>query len=539
MRRSPVPLVARPGARAALRAASVSSVLVLAGWSLAVTPGLASHATAAEEAKESAPLAAACEAIRLAPDATRRLAAVRAALHRHGEAFVALDVPTLTTLAPDVLRVYDLTPALRDGEDAPAAPPLDDDLARDALADEAPASPGRAARIAEGVVAALRAEKGGGPPLGDAMLRRVAATDPAPGTTLVVWAAPERFPALERALDALATTGGPRVPVEVTVARAGPSGEVVARYEFDVPWNRTVSAWRRVRHRYALPASAGRPAALHAPRVGAWGEGLAVSAWADGDPRTPRVSLRATVAFAIAPVPEMTSSGAPVGWGPRLVGEARRVTTLGFVVPPEGARTTEALADGALTLTAVARGAVAGPPIGLGARRLDATSEAPGRHDGPPLHVAVALRTGLLGAAAGATVSVVEGGSAEVSVTTPLAYVLNVAVEPTGPARYVDPVLGYAIEGLRLDATGHRHPEGGCVLEGNVVAAVVDRPIATRRFALGVGAPVTLQVPVVREASRPFRVHLREGAPAEVLGPRFPGTPGPASFGLSLVVPGR
>ena len=467
-------------------------------------------------------------------------AAAVAALRATSEAgFLALPVATLAALAPDVLKVADLSAALAEGDDAPTPPAFD--LAATPPSTAPAAAFGRrgedgarARRIAAAVGEALR---GAAPAF--ALVRPA---DDAGPVALVVLAPAARWASVERALDSIATTGGPVVRVEAELAHVG-TREALARYELDVPWNRSASAWRVIRHAYVQDAdvagaarTAGRPVA---PVVGTWAEGLGVVAAASGDPAQPKVRLAVTAAFGNDPVRTFTTSlceGAPAATIelPELRVAHAELT---WLVPATGLVASEPVVDPMLSVAVRAQRLEAGAPVGRGWAwaAADAVQAAT-----PERVVTLAWTwedaTGRVLTAP--QVTAWERQRTTVSVAEQTPYVAGVDVEVSGDAFLADPVIGTLSHGTTLEATARAVGDGTYVVEGRVLGVAVDEPMRERRWDFGVGAPMTLQLPVSREASRPFRVRLAVGERARVAAPAMPGrAPAPALF-VKLVAAG-
>ncbi len=499
------------------------------------------------------PSDAALAAVRAAtgPERTKAVLALRAASEA---GFLQLSVDELAALAPDVLHVYDVSAALADGEDAPTPPAFD--LAAPAPSmdvREAPAGgegQGRAARIASRIEPVLAN--------GFALVRRGAADGGTPGgtrTVLVVCAPDERFGEVEQVLERLATTGGPVVRLEVDVVRpcalAGLpttgtlAPEVVpteatlaaarlARYELDVPYGRTVSAWRHVRHAYVADVEVDRGEAGPrpvGPVIGAWAEGLGLVAQFEtpGDALPPKVALAVSASFGIRPVQRFTTPLEAWGWQTvtiELPELAVRTVELGWLVPPAGVVAVDTVAPGGLAVLVRARPVDGGAPIARGWARVDATPGAAAASPRVTLATLAATWRGADGRAlTSPRVTVYLGQAATVSVSDERSYIAGATVTGSGTHWVVEPVVDVLSEGFALEATVRPGLEGEHVVDGRILRTHLDAPMREIGWNFGTGAATSLQLPVAREVSRPFRARLRVGGSTSIPVPAIPGAP--------------
>ncbi|MFO0931147.1 MAG: hypothetical protein U1E39_00405 [Planctomycetota bacterium] len=463
---------------------------------------------------------AALAAVRGAP-AREQAAAVRGLVDASEAGFLMLTPAELATLAPDVLRVYDLSAALAHGDDATPPPAFAKDAPATSLAPDgstpAPAVSRRAARIAH----ELRTEVEDG-----FALARAGGTPAGAPTTVVVCVPSRRFDAVERALDRLATTGGPVVRLDVEVVRAG-AGAPIATYTLEVPHNRSVAAWRHVRHAYletpeaGAAKAAGRPLA---PVVRTWadGIGLVASVGEGGAGSDPQVHLSVAASFGVdaAPPPGVAPRGPRAGVElPALV---QRQLETAWPVPAEGMVATERLGDSDLAVRVRAtRGAAA--PVARGWTRVTAEPKPPAAPRVATLEaVWTAQQGGQERKLQSPTVRVFEGQTATISIVHQVPYIAGAEVSGRPGAWLVDPIVQSLPYGLVVEATVRPEAGGMHVVEGRFLRMAPDTPVRTRPWDFGVGTPMNVELPVMREVSRPFRASLAPGGSVSIPMPALP-----------------
>jgi len=487
-------------------------------------------------------------AVRAAKGA-EQLRAIEALRASSQDGFLELTSAALAALAPDVLRVYDLSAALADGGDAETPPAFDLAAPPPSMAPWASPTASnelrRATRLADALAQAM-AQGIDGPSF--ALVRR-GPIDVGPSfPLLVVLGTKAQLADAERALDRLATTGGPVVRLEVDVLRptANPAGsgdiERLARYEFDVPYNRPVAAWRRVRHAYLQDADARAGEGPVSPIVGTWAEGIGLiaSVGEGAHMQDPQVHL----AFAMGVGSDRVST-----FSTTLAGSSSPVTielpevrqqqvNMAWLVPATGLIASESIFQAEVAVEVKARRVTPSAPIGRGWVRV-----APGAAVAARPTVRAVSWSAHWKDAHGKTLTlprmtVYEAQTATVSVLDQRAYIAGVDVVGSDGAWIADPVIGTLLDGVVIEATARPTADGAFVLEGRCLVVGVDDPIRERRWGLGVGTPITLQLPVAREASRPFRVRLAVGASAEVAVPWLPRGDGEANATLELRIDG-
>lgn len=462
---------------------------------------------------------AALAAVRDAP-ARERAAAVRGLVDASEAGFLMLTPTELATLAPDVLRVYDLSAALAHGDDAEPPPAFSADAPPTTLRPDgsAPASSWspRAARIAREVE---------GQSEGGFARARLGGTPAGAPPTVVVCVPSGRFDAVERALDRLATTGGPVVRLDVEVVRASASAPI-ATYTLEVPHNRSVAAWRHVRHAYLETPEAGAARAAKrplAPVVRTWadGIGLVASVGEGGGGSDPQVHLALAVSFGVDPAPDGGASrGARASI--ELPALLQRQLETAWPVPAEGMSATERLGDSDLAVRVRAtRGAAA--PVARGWTRVTAEPTTPAA---PRVATLEAVWTAQQGGQArklqSPTVRVFEGQTATISIVHQVPYIAGAEVSGRPGAWLVDPIVHVLPYGLVVEATVRPEVGGAHVVEGRFLRMAPDTPVRTKPWDFGVGTPIHVELPVMREVSRPFRASLAHGGSVSIPMPALP-----------------
>ncbi len=534
---------------------------------IAATPAPSSAPTAATVADFRAKVEAAAKA-------EGRVAAIAALMSAHPAEARALELEAWAAAAPEGVLVYDLRPFLDGGSDA--------SVGMVPLGSGVPAPEGAQGRLTRVAMGVLPAAFGGAAP--SFVLR---------DDGLVIAADESHRAAVEAALDRVALVGGghvrvrcvavddpDRVASELGIASPAPSvdpaapltavGKVVSPLETvtDAQWAR--AAAHRVDAPMAIDAVAGsmrgskrstttsyvqdfdvKPGAsgIADPIIGSLEAGFAVNAYLASVATPKEVDLRFEWTRVVAPMKTFRTTLASAHVAPGGVAPSFEID-----LPELRAVNGDVLLPARLGAGAFVRiGAIVGVLARVEAVTAGSEPKPAWRRVHPaPLAAALALpataaqhfldirvRSRRVGADAPTEVSapkllVLEGQGATISILEQQAYVADFDVEVSQDSFIADPIVKSLQTGLTIGARVLTGPDGTGVIDGTVAVADVVRPYRRTTTSLGVGAPVTIDLPTTRQAVESFRVVAREGAPS-TLSLSVPTDAGPTQIDVEIV----
>jgi hypothetical protein len=103
------------------------------------------------------------------------------------------------------------------------------------------------------------------------------------------------------------------------------------------------------------------------------------------------------------------------------------------------------------------------------------------------------------------------------------AYVRDFAIEANPRSMVADPVIDVIHDGISVQAMATRREDGSLALSLNASLAELHRPIPTFTTSLGVGKPVTIQLPSVTRVKVEAKVELLPGQMVAIVMPKIAG----------------
>ncbi len=503
-----------------------------------------------------------------------RVAAIAALMGAHPTEARALDLEAWAAAAPEGVLVYDLRPFLDGGSD--------EDVAMAPLGEGVPAprgAPGRLTRVAMAIFPAA---------FGGAVTPFVQRDD-----GLVIAADESHRAAVEAALDRVAVVGGghvrvrclavddpERVASELGIAPPVPNvdpaapltavGKTISLVEHltDEQWAR--AAAHRVDAPVSVDAVAGSMRGSKRSTTTSYVQDFDVKEGKGciADPVIGNLEAGFALNAYLAPVAAPKEVGLRFEWSRlRTPVETFRTTLACAHVAPGG--TAPAVEIDLPELRVVSGDALLPAKVGAGAfvrigaivgvlARVEAVTSGPEpkpawrRVHPAPLAAVLALpatpaqhfldfqvRSRRPGAAEPTVLSapkllVLEGQDATVSMGKGMSYIADVDVEGSQDAVIADPIIASVETGLTIGARVLSRADGTAIIDGTVTLADVSMPLRRKTMSLGLGAPVTIDLPTTRQAVESFRVVAREGEPS-TLSLSVPTDAGPTQVDVEIV----
>jgi hypothetical protein len=350
------------------------------------------------------------------------------------------------------------------------------------------------------------------------------------------------FEAVERALDRLATVGGPTVRLHVDVLRdaasvaarlgvpvavdgawrahrvtldaAGPPASAKESLVLDVPFGRLEGATRSETAAYLadysleIPPGVVPDPVVHAARSGVSvtaGLGAVEAGGLGLDLDLQVVSIARPIGTVQAALP-----GAPATL------ESPAVTVHRFrgvldALPGSPAYLLAPTSDGTSALLRLESVAGLHPAAAAAWRRVTAGGDAPAASSRVAT-LQLEVRTGARGSVrlTNPVVTVWEGQRATVQVLERTSYVRDLDVQHTSSSPIADPVIGTAVEGLATDFSVLPGDGAMRTFDVRLSASFLDRPFRVREVPMG-ATPARIQLPVSHDVVLPFRFALQPG----------------------------
>jgi|GEM_PF-4865317 len=127
-----------------------------------------------------------------------------------------------------------------------------------------------------------------------------------------------------------------------------------------------------------------------------------------------------------------------------------------------------------------------------------------------------------------------EAQRSTVSILEQMSYIADFDVEVSQGSYIADVIVGTLETGLTIGARVLSQPDGTVAIDGTLAVADVLRPFRRTTISLGVGTPVTIDLPTTRQATESFRVIAKEGEPS-ALSMSVPTEGGPTRIEVTIV----